>query len=369
MRRLWAVRVALAVLLSIAGARGQSILRQELRIPIHGAGSKGLAAVMVRPNEAGPHPLVVLTHGSPRNAEDRSQMSPLAMLPQAIEFARRGWTAVVVMRRGYGDSGGGYAERYGQCSSPFYEGAGIASAADLRASIEYLSKLPEVDASRILSVGVSAGGFANVALSANPPPGLVAAISFAGGRGSLQSDQVCSPEALIEAFADFGKKSRIPMLWVYSENDHFFAPQLAGRFYQAFTAAGGKASFISAPAFGADGHFLFSRKGIPIWASMVDDFLKTQNLTLRAELLPAPEPPKIAPPAELSFGGKEEFREYLLSPPHKAFAASVDGHYGFSFGRRTEQDAISKALFNCGQVAAGADRCSLVMLDDQTQGK
>ncbi len=369
MRQLWAVCVLLAVLLSIPCAHGQSIIHQELRIPIHGAGSKGLAAVMVRPNEAGPHPLVVLTHGSPRNEADRPQMSPLAMLPQAIEFARRGWTAVIVMRRGYGDSGGGYAEGYGHCSSPFYEGAGRASAADLRASIEYLSKLPEVDASKILSVGVSAGGFANVALSANPPPGLVAAISFAGGRGSLQSDQVCSPEALIKAFADFAKKSRVPMLWVYSENDHFFAPQLAGRFYQAFTADGGKASFIIAPAFGVDGHFLFSRKGIPVWTPIVDDFLKTQNLTLRGELLPAPEPPKIAPPAQLSSKGKEAFREYLLSPPHKAFAVSADGHYGFSSGRRSEQDAISKALFNCGQFAAGADRCNLVTSDDRTQSK
>jgi dienelactone hydrolase len=368
MRQLWMMHVSFAVLLSIPCAHGQSILRQELRIPIHGAGSKGLVAVMVRPNEAGPHPLAILTHGSPRNAEDRPQMSPLAMLPQAIEFARRGWTAVVVMRRGYGDSGGGYVEGYGRCAFPSYEDAGKESAADLRASIEYLSKLPEVDASKILSIGVSAGGFANVALSTNPPPGLVAAISFAGGRGSLQSDQVCSPEALIKAFAVFGKKSKIPMLWVYSENDHFFPPQLAGRFYQAFTAAGGKASFITAPAFGVDGHFLFSRKGIPVWTSIVDHFLTRQNLSLRGEPLPAPEPPKVDPPVQLSSFGKEEFREYLLSAPHKAFAVSVGGHYGFSSGKRTEQDAVSKALFNCGQVAGG-DRCSLVMSDDHIHGK
>ena len=47
-------------------------------------------------------------------------MSPWAMLPQAIEFARRGWAAVVVMRRGYGNSGGDWADGYGYCGNPNY---------------------------------------------------------------------------------------------------------------------------------------------------------------------------------------------------------------------------------------------------------
>jgi dienelactone hydrolase len=286
-----------------------------------------------------------------------------------MEFARRGWTAVVVMRRGYGDSGGGYQEGYSRCESPFYENAGIRSAADLRGAIEYLSKLPEVDASRILSVGVSAGGFANVALSADPPPGLVAAISFAGGRGSLSSDQVCSPESLVKAFADFGKKSRVPMLWVYAENDHYFGPPLARQFYQAFAAGGGRASFITAPAFGNDGHTLFSRKGISIWGPIVDDFLKTQNLTLRTTLLSLPKPPAIPPPAQLSPRGAQDFEEYLASPPHKALAASTSGHYGYSSGRRTQKDAAGRALSNCEKAISPGDRCTLVGTDEHTGGK
>ena len=267
---------------------GQSLMQKELRIPLKNAGSKGLAAVMVWPNEPGAHPLVVLTHGTPRGHSGLSQMSPSDWLPQAREFARRGWTAVVVMRRGHGDSGGGYHEGMCACSSPCYKDAGMQSAADLRGAIEYLSQLAEVDPSRILSVGRSAGGFANVALSADPPPGLVAAISFAGGHGSSSPDEVCQPKALVKAFADFGRKSRIPMLWVYAENDHYFGPQLAQQFYRAFTAGGGNVSFVAAPAFGADGHALFSREGIPFWTPIVDEFLRTQNLTLRTTLLPLP---------------------------------------------------------------------------------
>ncbi len=76
----------------------------------------------------------------------------------------------------------------------------------------------------MIAVGSSAGGFASIALSATAPPGLVAAISFAAGRGSRADDDVCDEEALVRAMAAFGRTSRIPMLWIYAENDKFFRP-------------------------------------------------------------------------------------------------------------------------------------------------
>jgi len=259
----------------------QRLVEHELRIPAPGAGERGLEALMVSPDEPGPHPLALINHGAPRVIADHQKMRPAAMLPQAREFARRGWTAVIVMRRGYGDSGGDFAEDARPCSNnPDCYGAGVEAANDLRAAILYLSKLPEVDATRIISVGVSAGGFATVALTANPPPGLVAGISFAGGRGSRASDEVCNPQVLINAFRAFGESSHVPMLWVYAENDHFFSPRIAAEFYRVFTEGGGRAQFVSTPPFGTDGHHLFSADGIPIWTPIVDAFLKTQNLDL-----------------------------------------------------------------------------------------
>jgi hypothetical protein len=38
---------------------------------------------------------------------------------------------------------------------------------------------------------------------------------------------------LVRAFAQFGKISRVPMLWVYALNDHYFGPGLAAQFYRA----------------------------------------------------------------------------------------------------------------------------------------
>src|SRR3984885_15007067 len=141
-----------------------------------------------------------------------------------------------------------------------------------------------------VAVGVSAGGFPTVALTADPPSGLVAAISFAGGRGSLEDNKVCRPDRLIDAFRAFGKRSRVPMLWVYAANDHFFGPDLAQQLDVAFTSAGGNVDFVGASAFGSDGHGLFSPAGIPVWTPYVEKFLQQQNLTMRAEPLPLPLP-------------------------------------------------------------------------------
>jgi dienelactone hydrolase len=346
-------------------AHAQDLVEESLRIPMPAAGKNGLEAVMVRPNDAFAHPLALVNHGSPREADQRPGMTAWGLTPQAREFARRGWTTVVVMRRGYGSSGGGYSEDARGCSSdPQYYASGSESAKDLRAAIAYLSKLPQVDASHIISIGVSAGGFATVALTADPPPGLVAAISFAGGRGSSHPDEVCRPGDLIRAFAEFGKTSRIPMLWIYSENDHFFGPPIAAEFYTAFTRAGGTARFVRAPPFRRDGHGLFSLGGIPLWTPVVDDFLAAQNLKFREGLLSLPVAPAIEPPSQLATEGREEFRSFVTLPAHKAFAVSRDGHYGYAFGRRTEEDAKKLAENRCRDAAPKADPCAVISSDE-----
>lgn len=373
MKNAVAVSAVVALLLSgsaiVESARAQDIVVTELRIPTHRSGKKGLEAVMVRPNDEAPHPLALLTHGTPREPQERSEMTPLRFIPQAREFARRGWTAVVVMRRGFGDSGGGYEEEGHACGpSPNYVGATEEAVKDLRDAAGYLRTVPQVDASRMIGVGISTGGLAMVGLAADPPQGMVAAINFAGGRGSNAPDHVCNPEALVGAFADFGRHAKVPMLWIYSINDHYFGPQLAQAFYRAYTQSGGKAEFITAGPFGEDGHGLFSQRGIPIWTPMVDSFLKNQNLVLRDTLLQIPVPP-VEPPAYLSSEGLGAFQRYLLSAPHKAFAASPASGFAMSAGQRTTQVAEKHALEACKKIAPKSDPCTVVMIDDEKSGK
>jgi hypothetical protein len=101
--------------------------QEEFRVPF-ASGSGSYEALLVRPDEPGQYPLALINHGSPRSAADRPNMTPLSMLPEALEFARRGWAAVVVMRRGYGGSNGGWAESYGTCDNPDYLAAAKAGA-------------------------------------------------------------------------------------------------------------------------------------------------------------------------------------------------------------------------------------------------
>src|ERR1700733_5497432 len=356
-------RSFLAVCLILAGrcpARADGpFIPQPLRIPL--ASDLGtLEALFVRPSEPGRYPLALIAHGSPRSPADRANMTPLGVVPRALQFAARVWAAVIVMRRGYGGSEGGWAEAFGSCDNPNYIATGTAGAADLKTTLEFVSHRPDVDPNRMIAVGVSAGGFATVALTADPPPGLVAAISFAGGRGSLENDKVCRPDRLIEAFRAFGAHSRVPMLWVYAANDHFFAPALAQQFKTAFTSGGGNVDFIAAPAFGEDGHGLFSPAGIPDWTPVVEAFLQRQNLIMRTTPLPLP-PPAIAAPPELGDSGRKAFATFLIDAPHKAFALAPDGSFGWKTGMRTIDAARAAALKFCQQ---NAQNCRVMFVDD-----
>lgn len=350
----------LFVFLSLAvPASAQNYFREELRIPFAQAGAKGLQVILIRPNAAGRYPLAIISHGSPRNAAERMKMTPHSLLPQATEFARRGWAVAIVMRRGYGNSGGAYAEST-VCNSADYVTSGRNGAADIRTAILFLMQRPDIDPSRIIAVGQSAGGFSSIALSEDPPRGLIAVINFAGGRGSRKPDEVCSPERLIEAFGVFGKRSRVPTLWVYTQNDRFFDAKLAARFHEAFVKAGGNADFTMHPAFDEDGHRLFSR-GVALWTPIVDEFLHKNKLTLRNELLPLPKS-DLAPPRGLSERGRAEFEKYLAAAPNKAFAVSPQGQFGWRSGRGTEDDARNGALENCRKHSS---ECAIYAINDK----
>jgi dienelactone hydrolase len=345
-------------------ASADDFYREDLRIPMASAGPRCLEAMLVRPSGTQRYPLALLSHGAPRDAGMRAGMTPKGLYSQAIEFARRGFAALVVMRRGYGASGGNYAEDSGPCDRRNYLVAAKASASDLRAAIDAVKNRTDVTTRGMIAVGVSAGGFASVALTADPPPGLAAAISFAGGRGSRTDNDVCDEDALARAFGVLGKTSRTPMLWVYAQNDKFFAPSLAHRLHAEFSAAGGRAEFIDAPAFGSDGHGLFSAAAASIWIPIVDRFLREQNLGTR-DLIAAPTAAALPPPPGLGTKAREGFAAYLVSAPHKAFAASPKRGFAYRTGLRSASEAQQAALAECAKYAPD---CALVAVDDERVG-
>lgn len=231
-----------------------------------------IEVTVFKPQGAGPFPIAVLSHGSPRSAGERRADGRQRLVSQAEPFLAMGFAVLVPTRRGYGESGGDWAEAYGPCDDPDYYTAGLESARDIRAAVDAVRREPWADASRIVLAGQSAGGFGSVAASAVPFDGLVGVINFAGGRGSMADDAVCGEGQLVQAMARYGRIARVPELWIYSVNDRFFGPSLAARMFHAFTEAGGRAELVRAPAVGLDGHAYFAA-AMDDWAPRVRAFL------------------------------------------------------------------------------------------------
>jgi len=338
-----------------------TFLQHTLRIPMRGVGARGLEALLVRPNQPGRFPLVLINHGTPIEPAQRRDMTPLAFVPHAIAFARRGWAALIVMRRGYGDSAAEFSETAGTCAHADYQRSARASSRDLRAAVRTMSRREDIDVGRILAVGTSAGGFASVAFGAEPVPGLAGVISFSGGRSALQSNPRCNEPGLIQAYRSFGKKSRVPMLWIYAQNDRFFGPEFANKLREVFTAAGGQLDFVMLAPFEQDGHAIFSPRGISVWAPHVDALLNKHKLAVREDLLPLPQPDS-GLLQHLPKSHQAALQDYLIHAPHKAFALSPSGAYAWRSGRRTAEAARADALAEC---AKRANDCRVIVVDEE----
>jgi dienelactone hydrolase len=335
-----------------------SVRREFLTLPSRAGG--GYDAMVVRPVRGGQFPLLILSHGSPRDSADRAKRRVATWTAVAIEFARQGYAAAAFLRHGFGATGGRMLDGHGGCKNPNYRDAGVKTAAQIAEAIAALRQQSYVDATRIVAVGQSAGGFGALALASIPPDGLVAVLNFAGGRGSPRPDEVCIEDRLVEAVAAYGTTARVPALFVYSENDHYFRPELARRMFDAWTGAGAPGTFVAAPPFGADGHMLFGAAGLPIWRGYVVSFLRERGLPAWSAT-PPDHTPKVPPPAGLPERGRTSFAAYLRSLSyHKAFALSADGRFAWESGFARREEAAAAALKRCE--ARGP--CRVVLIDD-----
>jgi dienelactone hydrolase len=318
-----------------------------------------LEAFVIRPDRPGRYPLAVLVHGTPRGdgaafLDKIGRMSPADLSGPALAFATHGYAVVSILRRGFGHSGGPFAERYSSpCDDRDYLRVGQASAEDMTGAVAALRHEPWVDPDRIVLLGVSTGGFAVTAAAATNPPGVVGVLSFAGGRGSVAPDKVCGADRLVADVGTFGRTARVPALWVYAENDHYFPPALAHRMFEAYTAAGAPAKLRMLPPFGPDGHmFLTFAPPEQLW-SLTEGFLAALHLPVALTIA---LPPLAAMPAPPRLGAICEvaFRAYVAARiGAKAFAINLEGHCGWNLTAPTQDEAVRQAIRSCEGQAQG----------------
>jgi dienelactone hydrolase len=243
-------------------------------------------AYVARPVGDGPFPLAVMNHGVSLDPQQRSFFPLVEFRDAALWFARRGYLVVAPTGSGYGAGALDVPElglfsvfysKIGQCNNPNFHDAGMAVAALDKWIIDYMTEQKLAVPGKSIVIGQSAGGWAAIALSSQNLPSVKAIIEFAGGRGGRVGGKPhnnCNPDKLVEATGEFGRTARVPMLWIYIENDTYFGPELSKRMHAAYTGAGGSAEYHLMPPFGNEGHiFIDSPDSIPQWSPLVSQFL------------------------------------------------------------------------------------------------
>jgi dienelactone hydrolase len=224
---------------------------------------------------AGRLPIALIAHGKDSSLANMRNLQPSQHIGPARDLAQRGWLAVVVLRRGFGHSDGPTPGLV-SCKDPSFVARLSADADDLQATLEFIAHRPDADPTRVIAIGVSAGGAAVVALSARNPPHLLGVINISGG---LRPDSCPNEDLLVSAFKEFGAKSRVPNLWLYAKNDSLFGPDLAGSMRSAFLDGGGDVKLVMYEPIAHEGHLLFSHKdGRLRWFVDMDAFLRVHKL-------------------------------------------------------------------------------------------
>jgi dienelactone hydrolase len=319
-----------------------------------------LQATLMTPPGTGPFPLAVLNHGADSSVT-RDQAPRYHRTFAAWYFLSRGYAVVLPMMRGFAGSGG--AAEFDGCD---LARLGERNARDIEAVIDFMSRRPEIDASRVVVSGQSFGGWNTLAYGVVGDKRVKGLINFAGGvRASDCRDQ---DRSMAAGMAQFGRLTKVPSIWFYGDNDRLFPPATWRADFAAYTAAGGRADLVAYGAFGDNAHnFLGSGEALKVWTPKVDAFLARIGLPSRdvfPEYMPRPPPPVSGYAAiddvdavpYLNEAGRAFYRTFLEKPFPRAFIVSGRSATYENGGF----DPIARGLIDC---ARQSPRCKIYAYD------
>ncbi len=327
--------------------------------------TRRIPLTIFKPAGNGPHPLVIFSHG--RAPMERRAQQPRQRFEHAARvLVNRGFVVLVPTRVGYGETYGDFdPEDAGGCSQMRIAPMSQAASDQVLAALDHARSLPFVDTSRWVAMGVSVGGLTTLAVAARNPPGLVAAINFAGGAGGdpeRRPGQPCLPSNIERHWAGLAAQTTLPLLWLYWENDRYWGAEHPKRWAQAWQQGGGVLQFHMLPAVGADGHSGLGQD-MNNWVPLVEAYLAQAGFTRSAGL---PRPPATAFAAITDVEKMPTtatvrdslVQRFLASKTPRALAFGPDGAAGYATG----DWALGRALGFC-QARRGVP-CKLYAVDD-----
>jgi dienelactone hydrolase len=286
---------------------------------------------------------------------------------------QKGFVVLVPTRVGYGDTYGGASGQFdpedmGGCNNARPEAMATAASAQVLAAVEHAKTLPYVDASRWVAMGQSVGGLTTLAVAARNPPGLVAAINFAGGAGGNPTErpgQPCGTSALESLWRKQAATAPVPMLWLYWQHDLYWGAKQPQRWAAAWKDGGGTLDFQQLPPWGtepADGHAGLGAD-MNTWVPLVEAYLARAGFA-RSGLVARPPASGFAQVAQQDAvpitpeRRTQLYARFLQAKTPRAFAIGPGGVAAWASG----DWAAGRALGNC-QWRSGKT-CKLYAVDD-----
>jgi len=179
---------------------------------------------------------------------------------------------VAPMRRGRGASDGDYRESYG-CDSAALTSGVARAVEDVDAVVAWLDTQAWADAGRLVIAGISRGGFLSVVYAGERPQRVKGVVNFVGGWTGERCDGA-GGNFNAASLGAAGRASRVPMLWLYGDLDHYYGPASIRAYHDAFIKAGGRGALHIYPRYG---HDVANHPGL--WEATADAYLTELGLT------------------------------------------------------------------------------------------
>lgn len=267
--------LVLAAFFCVSASAGKSELM--LATPLFENGQPvSLEVVVYTPPGAGPFPVLLFNHGSTGRGDDRALFARTTTSDAITTyFNDMGWAVVYPQRRGRGKSGGLYdegfeADRSRYSCDPARSLPGLERAMeDLDAIVPLLKERKELDTSRMLIGGQSRGGILAVVYAGRHPEAFAGVVNFVGG---WMSDKCPRAAEINHVSYVRGAAFKKPTLWLYGENDPFYAIEHTRAGFEAFKAGGGLGSYQQFKiGLSSNGHALVNHPRL--WREALDAYM------------------------------------------------------------------------------------------------